>query len=169
MRSILAILTISILFSSCSKDKDRNFTIPKDYRSWEKPVKKVLDYQITGHGNSFRIMYANEISYTAKRIKAKNGNWKVIMPEGSVIIKEMYNKRKDINKKDPTCTIMVKGKKGDPDFGWSYYMKKPGNKIMKVESKMCIGCHEAANERHPYFDKNKEGIFRDFLFVSFVR
>jgi hypothetical protein len=29
---------------------------------------------------------------------------------------------------------------------------------------MCHGCHEAANEEHPYFDKNKTGLVRDYLF-----
>jgi hypothetical protein len=34
---------------------------------------------------------------------------------------------------------------------------------------MCLGCHEAANEEHPYFDKNKGDAFRDYLFSPFVK
>ncbi len=169
MKLVFTILSISFLLFSCSKETDKRFTIPEDYRSWKKPVNKVLDYPITGHGKGFRIMYANDIAYRAKTIRDKNGNNKVIMPPGSVIIKEIYKKRSDINKKKPVFTIMVKENSKDIDYGWAFYLKKPGKKLVKVKSKMCIGCHEAANERHPYFDKNSKGIFRDFIFVNFIK
>jgi hypothetical protein len=48
--------------------------------------------------------------------------------------------------------------------GWLYYLKRPGRQPAPVTGRMCHGCHEAANEEHPYFDKNKKGLFSDYLF-----
>jgi hypothetical protein len=89
------------------------------------------------------------------------------MNEGSVIVKEIYKKREDVNKAEPVLTIMVKDSKSkDSIDGWKYYMVEPEMKPSLVSGRMCVGCHEAANEQHPYFDRNKEGIFRDYLFVK---
>ncbi len=51
--------------------------------------------------------------------------------------------------------------------GWMYYVKKKNIPLMNVRGRMCTGCHEAANDPHPYFDGNKEKRYRDFLFVPF--
>jgi len=48
-------------------------------------------------------------------------------------------------------------------------MKKPGEEWMEVKGRMCVGCHEAANEKHPYFDGNKKEMFRDYLFTLIAK
>ena len=70
----------------------------------------------------------------------------------------------------PILTIMVKDSENkDAKDGWLYYMIPPGKDAKMIKGKMCHGCHEAANEEHPYFDKNKNSIFRDYLFAPFVK
>jgi hypothetical protein len=62
---------------------------------------------------------------------------------------------------------MVKDSKNDNSIdGWKYYMVEPGKKPLLMSGRMCVGCHEAANEQHPYFDKNRDAMFRDYLFVK---
>ena len=89
------------------------------------------------------------------------------MKDGSVIVKEVYQKRNDINNAEPVLPIMVKDSKSRNSLdGWKYYMVEPGKKPLLVSGRMCVGCHEAANEQHPYFDKNRDAMFRDYLFVN---
>jgi hypothetical protein len=52
--------------------------------------------------------------------------------------------------------------------GWLYYLYKPGGKMVRIKGRMCVECHVAANEPHPYFDRNAAGIFRDYLFAPFA-
>jgi hypothetical protein len=169
MRKIGAFV-ITILALHCSQEPaPYEFKIP-DYRSWEKPVNRILDYPVPGHGASYRIIFANDVAFGAVVKKDDRGIERVEMPDGSIIIKESYLKRKDISKrKIRDLTIMVK-RSNDPKAqnGWLYYVKFPPKKITRVDGKMCIGCHEAANEQHPYFDKNAKNIFRDYLFTPFI-
>jgi hypothetical protein len=54
--------------------------------------------------------------------------------------------------------------------GWLFYVKNPGNpQLILITNRTCVGCHEAANEAHPYFDKNPQGILRDYVFVNLAR
>ncbi|OHD67378.1 MAG: hypothetical protein A2W19_00235 [Spirochaetes bacterium RBG_16_49_21] len=170
MRSYLTAVCIVTLFLSCSTREEGGFTVPPDYRSWGKPVKKLLDYPVPGHGPTFRVIYANKTAFTASVAKNQTGTARITMPDGSIIIKEIYKKKGDVNKKEPELTIMVKNLKSKLSLhGWFYYVKHPGKPITRIDGRLCIGCHEAANEPHPYFDKNAKGIFRDYLFTSYIK
>jgi len=164
-----AIYILLLMFPlACSQDKASSFKVPPDYRSWKKPVDRVLDYTVPGHGSGFRIIYANSKAYQATVKKDAKGAERIEMPEGAIIIKEVYKRREDINKKDPELTIMEKSNSPGARNGWMYYVKPPGSqKVVQIRGIMCHGCHEAANEAHPYFDGNKKGMFRDYLFVPF--
>ncbi len=171
MRKIsLLLVPILALSLACAKEKSGAFNIPENYRKWKKPVKKILDYEVPGHGKSYRVIYASKEAFAPTRTK-RDGIDAVIMKTGSIIIKESYLKRKDVGTKNyRDLTIMVKDP-GNPDAleGWVYYMKKKGKPPVTVTGRMCIGCHEAANDPHPYFDGNKKKEFRDYLFAPFSK
>lgn len=166
----IALFVITILALHCSQERaSYDFEIP-DYRGWEKPVGRILDYPVPGHGASYRIIYANDVAFTAVVKKDDRGIERVEMPDGSIVIKESYSKREDIaRRRISDLTIMVK-RRSDPNAmgGWLYYVKEGDKKSMRIDGRMCIGCHEAANEQHPYFDKNVKSIFRDYLFTPFA-
>lgn len=165
----LHVILICGLFSfflvSCSPSSDK-YTLP-EYKEWRKPVNYVLDTPVPGHGATFRIIYANDRAFESEIVEEPSGRKRVIMKEGSVVVKEVYKKRSDINRAAPELTIMVKDSKSSRSIdGWKYYMAEPGGEPQLISGRMCVGCHEAANEQHPYFDQNKEAIFRDYLFVK---
>lgn len=160
------ILFFSIMISC--KEKEELFNIP-DYKKWKRAVDGVLTTPIPGHGETYRIIYANDMAYQSKVVRDSSGQ-RVQMNEGSVVVKEVYDKQSDVGYKIPGLFIMIK-ESSDPDAinGWVYYMKKPGKDPVEVKWRMCVGCHEAANEKHPYFDGNKENMFRDYLFVKIAK
>lgn len=161
---LTALMTLS---SGCSRNAGKSFELSRYYRLWPKPV-PVLNYQVPGHG-IVRIIYANETSYKAEIIKDKNGNDRIIMQEGTIIVNESYDSIRDINDKIPDIAIMVKDSSDNKSQnGWVYYLKK-GRETKRIYGRMCIGCHEAANEKHPYFDRNEKEIFRDYVFVPVGR
>jgi len=169
MKSIIPLIILIISMTLfCKKEEEEHFDVP-DYKKWNHPVDRVLDTPIPGHGASFRIIYANDIAFKSKIIKTA-GVPRVSMNDGSIIVKEVYDKREDIGVRTPGLFIMIKASK-DPDAinGWTYYSKKPGQEAVEVKWRMCVGCHEAANEQHPYFDGNKKEIFRDYLFTLIAK
>jgi hypothetical protein len=170
MKKYLPVLLTLALLSGCSNKQEEKFTVPANYRSWKKPVKKLLDYPVPGHGDTVRVIYGNKTAFTAVLTKDKTGTDMIDMPDGSIIVKEIYKRKRDVNRKEPELTIMVKNARSTQALhGWFYYVKKPRKPLIRIDGRLCIGCHEAANESHPYFDKNKKGIFRDYLFASYVK
>jgi hypothetical protein len=166
MKRVALMFAAASVFISCnSPAKEPVFTIPPDYHKWKRPLKKAVEYMVPGHGKSSRIVYANNTAFERYTIKDERGAARILCPDGSIVIKEVYADKKDIGKKEPVLDIMVKrsGAAGSMD-GWLYYMKQPGGPVVHVTGRLCAGCHEAANEMHPYFDKNEKGIFRDYLF-----
>ncbi len=156
---------IAALLFSCSPSGD-SFTVP-EYKEWRKPVNRVLDTPVPGHGATFRIIYANDTAFESEIIAEASGRKRVVMKEGSIVVKEVYKRRADVNRADPELTIMVKDSKSLNSLdGWKYYMVEPAGEPQLISGRMCVGCHEAANEQHPYFDQNKDAIFRDYLFVK---
>lgn len=162
--------SLVLVMLSCSGEGEKTeFKIPDDYRNWKKPVNRILDYQVPGHGSGYRIIYANDTAFKAQ-IVGDGGVARVEMPDGTIVIKEAYREREDINKKLRDITVMVKNKRDKRALhGWLYYIKLPDKEIKRVDGRLCLGCHEAANEVHPYFDKNRKGIFRDYLFIPLVK
>lgn len=166
MRLFFFLIYGIFLFSlfGCSSSEDL-FEVP-DYRGWKKPVNRILDTPVPGHGATYRIIYANDTAFESGIVEDDSGRKKVLMNDGSIVIKEVYEKRGDVNRKEPVLTIMVKDSKSISSLdGWKYYMVEPGKKPVMISGRMCVGCHEAANEQHPYFDKNRDAMFRDYLFV----
>ena len=52
--------------------------------------------------------------------------------------------------------------------GWLWVIGDPSTGTEKVvDHELCHDCHAAANEPHPYSDRNPGGDFRDFVFLSY--
>jgi len=160
--------------SSCEKEEPKPPVnpIPADYTSWNQPAGHPLEYPIPGHGKSRRIIFANKVALQAKIQKDENNNDAVNFPDGSIIVKEVYQQNNDGTfKTDPQLTVMVKDRNNkDAQKGWLFYVKNPGNEPPTlIKNLTCIGCHEAANENHPYFDNNLKSIFRDYVFINIAK
>lgn len=165
---IIVISTIIVLLIGCKESIDEVFVVPEGYRSWKKPVKENLTYPVPGHGDGIRIIYANDIAYNVLKVKDENGFLRYDFPDGSVIVKEIFKTGGDVTRDTPMFTIMVKDRLNSANqYGWLYYVKKPEGTMTLVKGKMCIGCHAAANDSHPYFDKNENEQFRDYIFAPF--
>ncbi|MBN1498816.1 MAG: cytochrome P460 family protein [Spirochaetes bacterium] len=165
MKNYLSALAVLVLLNCSKTVTNEEYRVPDDYRAWKKPTDKILDYIVPGHGKSARIIYANDEFYNVK-INEVNGVKRYSFNDGTVIIKEVYPDKDAVRTSDPMLTIMVKNSKSpDAIHGWLYYMQNPKTDIMEVNTRMCVGCHEAANDTHPYFDKNPNQEFRDFVFV----
>lgn len=168
-RHYSAALMFLLFFVFQCGDKEKEYTVPQ-YKNWKKVTPSVLDTPVPGHGSTFRIIYANDTAFASKIVADQAGQKRVVMNDGSIIVKEIYKKREDIGYKIPELFIMEKNST-DPEAlnGWEYYVKKPAEKGFEVKTRMCVGCHEAANEKHPYFDGNREEIFRDYLFTRIAK
>jgi hypothetical protein len=170
MKKITCYLIFVILTGCSGKSGESRFRVPRDYKTWGKPVKTVLNYEIPGHGDTQRVIYANKIAFDPDVVKTATGEERVVYKEGSIIIKEVYKKNADISTARPALFVMKKESKNKQALNsWVYCIKKPDKEEVVVTTRMCVGCHESANERHPYFDKNRKGIFRDYLFVPLKR
>ncbi len=179
MRSTAIVLSIAmsalVLCAACGAGPDgEEPAFPADHRSWKKPVEKVLDYPVPGHGAGARIIYGNAASFDPIVTREKGRITRVEMRDGAMVVKEVYASRKDalLGGEKPAYTVIdVMYKNGahpEAQGGWLYYIYKPGGKMVRIKGRMCVECHVAANESHPYFDKNADGIFRDYLFAPFA-
>jgi hypothetical protein len=166
MKKYLFFIIFVVLAGCSGKNEVQKFEVPKDYKTWKKPVKNVLNYEIPGHGNSQRIIFANKTAFDPDVVKTATGEERILFKEGSILVKEVYKKNANIATSEPALTIMKKESKNKQALnGWVYSIKRPGKEPVVVTTRMCVGCHESANEGHPYFDKNKKGLFRDYVFV----
>jgi len=164
---IAIILFITICSSACSGQKPSGTLSLGDYRQWQKPHEGVLDYPVPGHGAGQRIIYGNDLAFAPGK-KITGGRVVYTYPDHAVIVKEVYKPGEDVNSAIPALTIMVKDSKNrDARDGWIYFMRPPGGEFMRMDGKMCTGCHSAANEASPYFDRNPGEDFRDFVFAPF--
>jgi hypothetical protein len=163
---VISLIFFCISLINCSDDIGlQNFTIPKDYKNWRKPYNEPVRYAIPFHGNTIRIAYANDLAYKPKIDKKDKGSTNIEYLNGTIFIKENYSVDKYSNNPEPVITIMVKNTENPQSHnGWLYYIKKPKEDLTMVTSKLCYGCHESANEEHPYFDKNENNDFRDYIF-----
>jgi hypothetical protein len=143
----------------------------ENYRSWKKPLAAPLENAVPGHGQGVRVIYAAESAFNPVVSTDNTGRRRVVMKEGTIIVKEVYQNRAEFKRGAvDNLTVMVKDSKNkDAVNGWVWYMQKGMMSPQVMTSRMCAGCHEAANEQHPYFDKNPEDEFRDYLFAPFVK
>jgi hypothetical protein len=166
----VSVILLTLLAMACSRQSTPVFKVPENYRSWKKPLPVVLDYPVAGHGPTFRVVYANDLAYRVEKYQEANGPVRFIIPDGGIIIKEVYTERSAVGNSEPVLTIMVKNSLDPRSLdGWLYYVQKPGDKPRLNQSRLCAGCHAAANETHQYFDGNKEDLFRDYLFIPFQK
>jgi hypothetical protein len=167
MKKYAALLFLIILFGAgCKNSKSDIYTVP-DYKDWKKPVPEVLNYPVPAHGTENRVIYGNDLAFKVG-YTLNNGRKIYRFPDGAVIIKENFAPEDTELKGKPDLTIMVKDSAGEGALdGWHYYMKHGDEPAMPVRNKMCIDCHSAANESFPYFDKNPDEDFRDYIFAPF--
>lgn len=172
MKQFFILMIVPLLFFACEQKKHREINpIPVDYQSWHQPLDKPIDYDVVGHGNSRRIVYANKVALQAAYVEDKYGQKLLRFPNGSIIIKEVFKRKKGGYEAYPQVVSMVKDTTNPKARdGWLYYVRNPNNPgIIQIESRFCSGCHEAANESHPYFDLNPSSQFRDYIFVDLIK
>ncbi len=165
-------LALALLAGACtpSEAPAPPFSLPDDWRRWRRPVEGLIDTPVPGHGMSIRRIYANPAAFSPRVTRSDGRVVRVELPEGATVVKQIFEDRAEVGQVPGRLFIMHK----DPDhrmatFGWRFFIQKPDGPPTPVTSKACHGCHAAANEPHPYFDKNPSGVFRDCLFVPFYR
>lgn len=164
-KSFLA-MSLLLLFFSCTAQK-QDYAIKEDYRNWKRTTDIELDYPIPGHGSAYRRIYINPVG-EAVSIEKKKNNWEAFTyPEGTVIVKEIFNKKPAGDEKPDALTVMIKAPE-DPNSkdGWVWLIQR-GDEVTVITDPFCVTCHENANETHPYGDGNPGGVFRDFVFFPY--
>ncbi len=135
----------------------------QDFLKWKLLTPDGVDIEVPGHGKKIRYIYANQVSFQ-KTGGTKGDSYEA--PQGAILVKAVYSDRNASGKEKPSLTIMKKNSNHVlSQKGWLYFTMMPGEKPLLVQGRKCIGCHEAANEKHPYFDRNVNDSFRDYLFV----
>jgi hypothetical protein len=134
-----------------------------DYSSWQLSTEARLDFPVPGHGSGLRRIYVNEQGATA----GLDANGDVEYPDGTVFLKEVYAEADPAAGTDPQMlTVMVKAQ-DDPRSigGWLWVVRDPAAGTENISGEgFCIGCHESANESHPYGTGNPDANFRDYVF-----
>lgn len=144
------------------------------YRSW------VVDREIrnTGPfigGKSFGTHNAVKIFYSPQVwewLKVKNRQGEI--PDGSVIVKEMFPSPAKQDAKLTSWTVMVKDKKGAYDgWYWSYHSVKPSTDNPEIDypdsgfGLYCLRCHASAEKESTFITlKNVEGDPVSFFIES---
>lgn len=164
-RRVLLCATVLIWFSACSGEKNTAY-VPDSYDGWQQTTDIELRYPIPGHEDNYRRIYINPAGLEY-RTEINNSGRQYFFPEGTVIVKEVYDGFNPAPGETPRqLTVMMK-KPDHPDAlgGWLWIVKKPGEPEEQiVTNEFCLTCHSNANEPHPYGDENPEGEFRDYVF-----
>jgi hypothetical protein len=138
----------------------------REYRGWKKGSPAPITGPLPGHGAGARLIYGNGIAFSPLVVKGKGGDGSFEMRDGSVVIKESYGGIDRIGVEAPMLTIMLKLKEHPlAQEGWLYFVKRPGSDPVLITGRLCIGCHESANEGR---DGRGSRIFRDYLFEPFI-
>lgn len=143
----------------------RDFLLQGCYKGW------VADSQIRNSGpfingkswgthNSVKIYYSPE-SWNWLKARNREGD----MPDGAMIVKEMFPSPAQQDAKLTSWTIMVKDKKGSFDgWYWSYQSLKPGAPNTDIDypdsgfALYCLRCHASAEKESTFLSlKNVEG------------
>lgn len=165
MKNALIIMAISVMLAGCGRDAAKTYSW-EGYRSWRKMTPEPLEYPVPGHGKALRVIYVNAIA-AAARWETRDGRRRLVVPEGGIVVKEQFADRAALAADTVTMfTVMVKDSSHPlAHDGWIYFMTPSTASAEPLRSQMCLGCHEAANDRHIYFDRNEEELFRDYLFI----
>jgi hypothetical protein len=143
----------------------RDFLLQGCYKGW------VADSQIRNSGpfingkswgthNSVKIYYSPE-SWSWLKARNREGD----MPDGAMIIKEMFPSPAKQDPKLTSWTVMVKDKKGSYDgWYWSYQGLKSGGSTNEIDypdsgfALYCMRCHASAEKESTFLSlKNVEG------------
>jgi hypothetical protein len=157
---------LSIL--ACS-GKESQPLVAQDYRSWKNTHTIELNYPIPGHEDKYRRIYINPEGEKSE-ITTANGRISYRYPEGTQVIKEIYEAGTFKNLGKPSSlTVMIK-RKDHPKAraGWLWILKDTASGSENIiQEEFCVTCHANANEKHPYGDRNPNDEFRDYLFFPF--
>jgi hypothetical protein len=168
---IIIFLITMAMASGCREKKDEQL-VDFDYSSWKKTTDVELNYFIPGHEGHYRIPYINKTGENVEVAVDERGKKSYNYPEGTIIIKEIYpNLQLREGDKPIMLTVMIK--KEDHEHaqgGWVWIVKQlDSGKEVVFKSDMCVYCHDGANGRHPYGDKNPNEEFRDYVFFPYMK
>ncbi len=161
--AVLAAAVVSAFLSACTPGAPKG-RVPADWTSWRKPVDKVLNYTIPGHGDKARVIHINPAGWDYA-VGAAAG--RLEFPVGTIVVKEIYASGNPApGEKPTTLDVMIKAP-DDPDArgGWVWVVKDlASGKETVITTTFCQSCHGNANSPHPYGDRNTKGVFRDYLY-----
>ncbi len=166
-RYLVTCAACAIAFVSCTQNKN---LIPDDYAKWERTTDQLLTQQIPGHENAYRKIYINDTGEKMVETVDKNGTGSYNYPEGTIIVKEIYDSSTYSESAKPKMlTCMVKAQTDRQSRGgWLWVIKSlPGGEETIIDYAFCVTCHANANESHPYGDKNPNAEFRDYVFFPY--
>jgi hypothetical protein len=165
-RTALVILAAAALGACAPEPAER--LVPADYRAWARVPRQPLRYAVPGHLDSARVVYINPTGLAAART-ASNAPASEF-PEGTIIVKEVFpGLQADVSATPRQLTVMIKrpGHKLARG-GWLWVTRDPAAGTERIiDYELCYDCHAAANEPHPYADRNPSGQFRDFVFLPY--
>lgn len=164
LRFALSASVLAALLAGACGSSTPQARVPSDWTSWRKPVDKILNYPIPGHGDKARVIYVNAPGW---EYAGRAGSGRLEFPDGTVVVKEVYASANPApGEKPTTLDVMIKASK-DPEArgGWLWIVKDLGSdKETVMTNTFCQTCHANANSAHPYGDKNPGGAFRDYLY-----
>ena len=144
--------------------------LPESLQGWERTTTGTLNYRIPGHEDTFRVPYINALGTTVKtEVKAGRTTWEY--PKGTVIVKETY--QGSGTPAQGAKPFRVYGMIKDPQHpkargGWVWATRETATGKETIhESPVCVDCHNYANGKHPYGDKNPQGEFRDYVYFPY--
>lgn len=156
---------LAILLSGCAREETVDF-IPADYRSWPRTTDTRLQFPIPGHADNLRKIYINPEGRAYDR-QLEDGKLHYFFPEGTVIVKEVYDGFNPGPDEAPKqLTVMVKKPEHPKSLGGWLWLVAPSAEGQEtiIENEFCLTCHSNANEKHPYDDGNPNEQFRDYVF-----
>ncbi|MBT3274100.1 MAG: hypothetical protein HN368_13165 [Spirochaetales bacterium] len=170
MRKNLASFMVFIFmmtFIACTSKESAVPLVPADYSDWQNTIEELLTYEIPGHTLKARMIYINDVGTT---VLPREVNEQVTYnyPEGTIIIKENY--ASSTSETPDNITMMIKDSTHpEAKGGWIWIAKDMNSGEEKIPSdEFCFACHQNANQRHPYGDKNTSGEFRDYVFYPWT-
>ncbi|MFW5711348.1 MAG: cytochrome P460 family protein [Spirochaetota bacterium] len=164
-RATVLLTVLLTLLTGCEQQQSVNF-IPEDYRSWPRTTDTTLQFPIPGHEDNLRKIYINPEGLDYDR-ELVDGKLHYFFPEGTVIVKEVYDGFNPGPDEPPKqLTVMVKKPEHPKSLGgWLWIVAPSADGTEKiVENEFCMTCHSNANEEHPYDDENPNEQFRDYVF-----
>ena len=165
-------LTLVALYvmTGCAERKTAARLDLSNYASWEPTTQTALNFPIPGHESHFRRIYMNKVGMDYRRSKeaAMTTGEAMDYPDGTIVVKEVYGglENPTPGEQPLNLDVMVKNRTaGDTLGGWRWVVRdfKSGMDMVMIGD-FCANCHNGANEKHPYGDKNPNSDFRDFLF-----